>query len=104
MTDNQTDLRRAKALHAHDFRRFWLMTSEPTQDAIDNGWEYTDQDVYLNEASAIRASDDAAGLVMVPRAITLDMSEAFEAAANDGCMMPELWDTMIATHEGGDGG
>jgi hypothetical protein len=110
MTDNPDDLRRAKALQHEDFPA--------------TKWEDADEwvkDECLRQARAIRASDDAAGLVMVPRVELTKISQLINEQAEDDMLwfqavtiteahlqnelrqLTTFVEAMIAAHEGGDG-
>lgn len=108
MTPNPDDLRRAKALA---FSNWGLIYSEAPSAGIEFIWSVKlsklEQDMWLRHARAIRASDEAAGRVLVPRVATDDMIVAGTEewlrirAMEDRAEV--IWKAMIAAHEGGGG-
>ena len=107
MTPNPTDLRRAKAMA---FANWGLIYSGTPEAGIEYIWHRQlkgiERDMWLRHARAIRASDEAAGMVMVPMDATDVMVRAAMKAVtgwrNPIAMRSAINAAMIAAHEGGD--
>jgi hypothetical protein len=91
---NSTDLRRAKAL----LEATCLHYGDPIP-------TNPDLSLTLVLVRAIRASDEAAGMVLVPRVATLAMLNAGRKKMFGPDVGPtsEVWNVMLAAHGGEDG-
>jgi hypothetical protein len=96
-TREKTDERRARELcdnchHFYDGVPKWRPSL--WQDRPEEEREY-----FRQQASAIRASDEAAGMVLVPREATDAMCLAWVRKFDDGMGPRKMWDIMIAANE-----
>ena len=79
-----------------------MIECDPDEPIADGG--HVMLTLWRHEARAIRASDEAAGLVLVPRECTVQMMKAFwKAGPYPENAFQKGWTAMIAAHEGGDG-
>ena len=97
MTDNPDDMRRAKAIVYAEGKKLG-MTDAFARLHAKRRWKQA-----LPLLAIIDASDEAAGMVLVPRVATQAMCMEWVRKFDNAMGPQKMWGMMIAAHEGGDG-